>query len=98
MKIAVITPFGLFKYLCSPFGLQNSAQAMQRLMHRCLLDLDFIFVYLDDILIASMNEEEHLEHLKLLFQRLISFGLIVSSDKCLFGVSSITFLGHLVTP
>ena len=98
MKSAVITPFGLFEYLRFPFGLQNSAQAMQRLMHMCLLDLDFIFVYLDDILIASMNEEEHMEHLNLLFQRLISFGLIVNSDKCLFGVSSITFLGHLVTP
>ena len=71
---------------------------MQRLMHMCLLDLDFIFVYLDDILIASMNKEEHMEHLNLLFQRLTSFGLIVNSDKCLFGVSSITFLGHLVTP
>jgi len=50
MKSAVIPPFGLFEYLRSPFRLQNLAQVIQRLMHRCLLDLDFIFVYLDDIL------------------------------------------------
>ena len=38
---------------------------------------------MDDILIISMDEEEHLKHLQVLFKRLMAFGLIVNSDKCL---------------
>ena len=52
-KTAVITPFGLWEFLRMPFGLKNAAQAFQRLMDGILHDLNFIFVYLDDILIAA---------------------------------------------
>lgn len=95
-KTAIITPFGLFEFVRMPFGLKNSAQTFQRLMHKVCANLDFIFVYLDDILIASSNETEHLEHLKALFTRLKKFGLIINPKKCKFGKSSIDFLGHEV--
>ena len=62
-KTAIITPFGLFEYLRMPFGMKNSAQAFQRLMDQVFRDLPFVFVYLDDILIASNDEEEHKQHL-----------------------------------
>ena len=52
-KTAVITPFGLFEFLRMPFGLKNAAQTFQRFMDSVLQDLDYIFVYLDDILVAS---------------------------------------------
>ena len=52
-KTAVITPFGLFEFLRMPFGLKNAAQTFQRFMDSILQDLDFVFVYLDDILVAS---------------------------------------------
>ena len=52
-KTAIITPFGLYEFLRMPFGLKNSAQAFQRLMDGVLRGLDFVFVYLDDILVAS---------------------------------------------
>ena len=57
LKTAVITPFGLFKLIKMPFGLRNAAQTFQRLMDNIMQDLDFIFIYLDDILIASKNEK-----------------------------------------
>ena len=95
-KTAIITPFGLFEFVRMPFGLKNSAQTFQRLMHQVCANLDFIFVYLDDILVASSNEAEHLEHLNLLFKRLKEYGLIINPKKCKFGVSSIDFLGHHV--
>jgi len=55
-KTAIITPFGLFEFTRMPFGLKNAAQAFQRLMDRVLGDLDFIFVYLDDVLVASTTD------------------------------------------
>ena len=62
-KTAVITPYGLWEFLRMPFGLKNAAQAFQRLMDGILHDLNFVFVYLDDILIASCTNEEHEAHL-----------------------------------
>lgn len=97
-KTAVITPFGLFEYVSMTFGLRNAAQTFQRYIHRALRDLDFVFVYIDDILIASPSVEEHKEHLRTVFRRLKEFGLIINPTKCVFGVREITFLGHLVSP
>ncbi len=97
-KTAVITPFGLFKFLRMPFGLKGAAQTFQRLMDSVLRDMSFLFVYLDDILVASTSMEEHLTHLRQLFERLSEHGLIVNPAKCQFGQPSITFLGHHVTP
>ena len=47
-----------------PFGMKSSTQAFQRLMDQVFRDLHFAFVYLDDILVASHNEEEHKQHLR----------------------------------
>uniref|UniRef100_A0A8C5DEF6 Gypsy retrotransposon integrase-like protein 1 n=1 Tax=Gouania willdenowi TaxID=441366 RepID=A0A8C5DEF6_GOUWI len=96
-KTAVVTPFGLFEFLRMPFGLKNAAQSFQRLMDSALRDMPFIFVYLDDVLVASSSEEEHAAHLRALFTRLDQHGLIINPAKCVFGVPSIQFLGHLIS-
>ncbi len=97
-KTAVITPFGLFEFLRMPFGLKNAAQAFQRFMDQVCRGLeDFVFVYIDDILVASSNPTEHLRHLHLLFNRLAEQGLVVNVAKCRFGVDVIDFLAHRVT-
>ena len=93
-KTAVITPFGLYEWVRVPFGLKNAAQVFQRLMHKVGGDLDFIFIYLDDILIASSSKEQHLQHLQTLFDRLEEHGLVVNPDKCVLGVPELEFLGH----
>ena len=56
-KTAIVTPFELFEFLYMPFGLKNVAQTFQRLMDRIFRGLPFVFIYLDDILIASRNQE-----------------------------------------
>ena len=94
-KIAAITPFGLFEFLRMSFDLKNSAQTFQRLMDSICQPFDFVFVYLDDILVASFTQAEHKNHLQLLFQRLADFGLVVNVDKCQFGRRRIEFLGHM---
>ena len=94
-KTAVITPFGLFLFPRCPFGLKNAGQDFQRLMDKILGDIPHIFVYLDDILIASSSPEEHLEDLRRVFTVLEANGLVVNRKKCILGESSIEFLGHL---
>ena len=95
-KTAIITPFGLYEFLRMPFGLKNAVQALQRLMDTVCNGLSFLFVYIDDIVIASANQKEHLTHLRTLFERLHEHGLVVNLVKCVFGVTEITFLGHRV--
>jgi transposase InsO family protein len=96
-KTAVITPFGLFEFLKMPFGLRNAAQTFQRFIDEITRDLPFTFPYLDDILVASTDESQHLEHLKTLFQNLEKYGVIINTSKCLFGQSEIEFLGYKVS-
>ena len=93
---AIITLFKLYEFLRMPFGLKNSAQAFQRLMDTVCRGLDFAFVYIDDILVASNNIETHKEHLRLLFQRLQEFGMVINASKCQFGRDTIDFLGHRI--
>jgi len=50
----------------------------------------------DDILVASSNPEEHVEHLRIVFERLERYHLRLNLDKCKFGVAELIFLGHLV--
>ena len=97
-KTAIITPFGLYKFLRMPFGLKNAAQAFQRFMDTVFHSLNFVFVYIDDILVASEDEETHKGYLRQRFQRLQEYGLVINISKCQFGRDSINFLGHWATP
>ena len=96
-KTAIITPFGLWEFLKMPFGLKNAAQAFQRLMDSVLQDVPFAFVYLDDILIASIDKAQHRDHLRTIFQLLSANDLVVNKAKCVFGVPELDFLGHHIT-
>ncbi|KAG8175050.1 hypothetical protein JTE90_026028 [Oedothorax gibbosus] len=96
-KTAICTPFGLFEFPLMTFGLQNAAQTFQRFMHSVLRGLEFCFVYLDDILIASRSKEEHLSHLKIVFEKLQQFGLTLNLSKCHFAQPEVNFVGHIVS-
>jgi Reverse transcriptase (RNA-dependent DNA polymerase) len=63
-KTAVITPFGLFEFIRMPFGLKNAGMTFQRMMDQIFANIPYIFVYLDDVLVASRNMEEHQHHLR----------------------------------
>ena len=96
-KTAIVTPFGLFEYTRMPFGLKNAAQTFQRFMDSVFRDFPFVYIYLDDILVASNSSDEHRRHLRQLFDRLADYGLVVNPKKCVLGQSSLEFLGHCVT-
>nr|VZI38582.1 unnamed protein product [Spirometra erinaceieuropaei] len=95
-KTAVTTPFGPFEFIRMPFGLRSAAQTFQRFIDRVLRGLPFVYAYIDDLLVASRNAEEHKEHLALVFDRLDQFGVVINPSKCVLGVPSLDFLGHNV--
>ncbi|CAB3379534.1 Hypothetical predicted protein [Cloeon dipterum] len=92
-KTAITTPFGLYEFIYMPFGLRNASQTFQRFMNEVTRELPFVFVYIDDILVFSRDPDEHAEHLRILFKRLDSYGLVLNASKCVFGASEVDFLG-----
>ena len=93
---AVVTPFGLFEFVKMPFGLRNAAQTFQCFIDTVLRGLDFCYANIDDLLIASTSPEEHIHHLRLIFERLRDHGIVINPQKCHFGEVSLDFLGHHV--
>ena len=98
-KTAFNTPSGHYEYLVMPFGLSNAPAVFQTLVNDVLRDMlnQFVFVYLDDILIFSPDEETHVEHVRRVLKRLLSNHLFAKAEKCEFHVSSVTFLGFIVS-
>ena len=99
-KTAFTCHLGLYQYRRMPFGLTNAPATFQRLMAQLFSgpEWDFVFVYLDDILIASTSMDEHLEHVEKVLKRLIQAGLRLKPSKCTFATTEIQYLGHTLTP
>ena len=81
-----------------PFGLAQAAAYFQLLMNKVLKGLKFAMTYLDDIIIFSKNESQHLEHLETVFSCLREARLKMKRSKCDFFKSEIHYLGHLISP
>ena len=96
-KTAVTTPFGLFEFVKMPFGLRNAAQTFQRFIDQVLRGIPSAYAYIDDVLIASPNPEQHLIDLRTVLARLSNHGIVINPNKCLFGVPELDFLGHHIT-
>lgn len=96
-KNAVITPFGLFEFPYMTFDLCNAAQTFQRFMNTVLSGLDFCYCYINDILVTSTSADEHLRHLRIIFERLNDYGLALNPAKSTFDVTSVKYLGYLIT-
>ena len=98
-KTAFICPRGMYRYRTMPFGLCNAGATFQRLMDLVMsgLHLDICLVYLDDIVVFARSAEEHLQRLKVVFQRLLKAGLKIKPGKCSFFRRSVSFLGHVVS-
>ena len=96
-KTAFHTPRGLYEMNAMPFGLCNAQATFQRVMDRALEGTPNCESYVDDILIYSPNFDSHVQHLRMVFDRLGKAGLQLRKDKCKLGHRSLEFLGHRVT-
>ena len=80
------------------FGLSQAPAYFELLIDKVLMGCsNFAMGYLDDIIIFSKTEEEHLQHLEEIFVRLRNFGLKMKREKCSFYKKHIQYLGHLVS-
>ena len=98
-KTAFTTPLGFYEANRMPFGLTNAPATFQRLMERCVGDLNLktCLVYLDDIIIFSSTFEEHLERLESVLARLQYHGLKLKPSKCQLFRTSVKYLGHVIS-
>ena len=90
---------GFFECLRMPFGLTNAPATFQRCMEEAMgdLNLKICMIYLDDLICYSKTEDEHLDRLRQIFERLRASGLKLKPEKCKFFQSEITYLGHRVS-
>ena len=97
-KTACVTRYGSYEFLVMPFGLTNAPATFCTLMNKVLhpfLDR-FVVVYLDDIVVYSESLEEHIEHLRQVFEVLRQNELFVKREKCSFAQKEVPFLGHII--
>ncbi|MBW0556187.1 hypothetical protein O181_095902 [Austropuccinia psidii MF-1] len=93
------TKYGSYEYSVVPFGLTNAPASFQNLVNDIFADfLDvFVVVYLDDIMVFSSSEEEHVKHVASVLQRLRDNNLFAKASKCVFHASSMEYLGYVVS-
>src|SRR5687767_907514 len=98
-KTAFRTRYGHFEFVVMSFGLTNAPAVFMDLMNRVFkpyIDM-FVLVFIDDILIYSKGEEEHMGHLRLVLQKLREKQLFAKFSKCEFWLKEVAFLGHVVS-
>ena len=90
---------GLYECESMAFGLCNAPPTFQRLMQNCLgeLDLTYCLIYLDDVIIFSQTEEEHLERMRVVFDCLHEHGLKLKPSKCDMFKMEINYLAYHVS-
>ena len=98
-KTAFRTRYGHYEYLVMSFGLTNAPAAFMDLMNRVFKPwLDkFVVVFIDDILVYSKTKEEHEQHLRMVLETLRSHQLYAKFSKCEIWLTSIAFLGHVIS-
>ena len=96
-ETAFATSHGKWHFNMVPFGLAQAPLYFQQLMNQVLQGLDFGIAYLDNIIIFSNNDLEHLQHLETVFKRLQDAGLKLKESKCDFFRSQIHYLGHMLS-
>lgn len=98
-KTAFVCPLGFWEFNRMPQGVTNAPSTFQRLMERCMGDINLkeVLVFLDDLIVFSKTLEEHERRLLQVLTRLKEYGLKLSPEKCRFFQTSVRYLGHIVS-
>ena len=97
-RTAFVTPQGLYEWIVMPLGLTNAPATFQRIMNLTFSDMlhKCVCVYLDDILVFSETEQQHLHDFRAVLERLHREKFHAKQRKCEFGKRSVKYLGHIV--
>ena len=95
--VAINTHKGLFQYNRLPFGISAAPSIFQRTMETLLQGLSGVCLYLDDILITGKTDQEHLNNLSVVLQRLAMAGMKLKPEKCSFMMTEVEYLGHKIS-
>ena len=98
-KIAFRTRYDLYEYLAMLFGLANTSRTFQNMINEVLRDLidQGVVAYMDDILIFSPTEDEHVHIVTSVLRLLQENGLAVALEKCEWHTSKVEFLGYIIS-
>jgi hypothetical protein len=98
-KTAFQTHHGHFEYKVMPYGLTGAPATFQGVMNEVLASglRKFVLVFIDDILIYSKTLEDHVQHIKHVFQMLLDNRLEVKKSKCAFAKRELSYLGHIIS-
>uniref|UniRef100_A0A0G4HRC9 Reverse transcriptase domain-containing protein n=1 Tax=Chromera velia CCMP2878 TaxID=1169474 RepID=A0A0G4HRC9_9ALVE len=95
--LAFVTADGQYTYLKMPMGISTAPSIFQRSMDIMLAGMgSFVNVYLDDVLVASVNWPEHMQHLRATLNRFRNSGARLSFVKCSWASESLLYLGHII--
>ncbi|KAL0561497.1 hypothetical protein IC582_001926 [Cucumis melo] len=98
-KTAFRMRYGHYEFLVMPFGLTNAPAVFMDLMNKIFHQYlhQFVIVFIDDILVYSMDKKAHEEHLRIVLQTLRDKQLYAKFSKCEFWLNQVVFLGHVVS-
>ena len=94
--VTVNTHRGLYRYNCLPFGVASAPALFQKLMDSVLQGIPHVICYLDDILVTGTSDDEHLQNLETVLERLQQYGFRLKKEKCEFLKASVDYLGHKI--
>ncbi|CAJ2653396.1 unnamed protein product [Trifolium pratense] len=98
-KTAFMTESGNYYYKVMPFGLKNAGATYQRMMNKVFRGQigDMLEVYMDDMIVKSPEELDHVLHLRKVFEQARKHNMRFNPEKCTFGVRAGKFLGFYLT-
>ena len=95
--LTISTHKGLYQYTRLPFGVASAPAIFQHVMERILDGITGVCYYLDDILVTGESDQDHLQNLQAVLQRLQQSGLRLMEAKCKFMEDSVQYLGYQIS-